>query len=225
MLPRGLIALVIALALIFGANTHALAADPANGTVADMFKNQNSGHKSQTDQSHSAQTNSNNASPSVLGGSNLFIDFVKIVFALLLVLALIYLLYRFAAKRTGKFRTRNALKNLGGVSVGTNRSVQLIRVGNEVMVIGVGDTVQLLKEISDPAEIEVLSEQEEAANHMEKSVIKALQWTGKTLRKKDNEKNDDWETMKLKFRERLSLLNSGREEKMQEVIREVKQDE
>ncbi|TGB00292.1 flagellar biosynthetic protein FliO [Sporolactobacillus shoreae] len=226
MLPKGLISLALALALIFGTNVHVLAADPGNGTVADMFKNQNTGHHAQSNPGSSAQTTNGNTSPVAIGGSNLFLDFVKIVFALLIVLALIYLLYRFVAKKTGKFREGNLLKNLGGVSVGTNRSVQLIRIGNKVMVIGVGETVQLLKEISDPSEIEALASQEEATDRLEENVVRVLQWTaGKAFRTQGKKQTTGRDYASSILREKLNQLKEEREKKMKELIQEVKRDE
>nr|WP_290443385.1 flagellar biosynthetic protein FliO [Sporolactobacillus kofuensis] len=95
----------------------------------------------------------------------------------MIVLALIYLLYHFVVKRTGKFTRINALKNMGGVSLGANRSLQLIQVGDEILVVGVGETVQLLKEIKDPEAIQSLMQQSDASDHFEENVLKALKWT------------------------------------------------
>ncbi|MCY8524149.1 flagellar biosynthetic protein FliO, partial [Bacillus atrophaeus] len=51
----------------------------------------------------------------------------------------------------------------GGTSVGQNRSVQLIKVGKRVLVVGVGDTIQLLKEIDNEEEREAILAQHEEA--------------------------------------------------------------
>jgi Flagellar biogenesis protein len=224
---RGLISVIIALILVFSPNVQAFAADSGNGTVQDMFNNQNSGQKSQHSQGSSASTGSGNSTTATLyGGSNLFLDFIKIVFSLVIILALIYLLYRFAAKRTGKFKQGSTLKNLGGVSVGSNRSIQLIRLGNKVMVIGVGDTVQLLKEISDPQEIDAFSNQKAEPDPIETSVYKILKWTSaKTTGKKEKKSGNDWDTLRKVMKKDLELLKDERSEKMKELVREVSRNE
>ncbi|WP_246202539.1 flagellar biosynthetic protein FliO [Virgibacillus doumboii] len=82
------------------------------------------------------------------GGSLLF-TLIKMVFALLLVLGLIYLLLKFLKNRNKLFNQVQALENLGGISVGPNKSVQLVRIGSKVYVIGVGENVEMLQEIKD----------------------------------------------------------------------------
>ena len=93
-------------------------------------------------------------------GSFLF-SLIKMVFALLLVLALIYFLLTFIKKRNTLFSQVNVLENIGGISVGQNKSIQLIRIGEKVYVVGVGDNVELLEEIIDPATKQALLEKEE----------------------------------------------------------------
>jgi|SRR5690625_935702 len=76
-------------------------------------------------------------------------NLIKMIFALFLVLALIYFLLTFIKKRNTLFSQVNHLENLGGISVGQNKSIQLIRIGEKVYVIGVGDNVELLQEVTD----------------------------------------------------------------------------
>lgn len=91
--------------------------------------------------------------PPVLAGQNqtgsLVFDIIKTVFALLLILALIYILIKFLGKRNKLFNQVKALENLGGISVGQNKSIQIVRIGEKVFIVGVGDNVELLQEIDD----------------------------------------------------------------------------
>ena len=48
------------------------------------------------------------------------------------------------------------MKNLGGISLGQQKSIQLVVVGESYYLIGVGEDIRLLKEITDPDEIEHL---------------------------------------------------------------------
>lgn len=88
-------------------------------------------------------------------------DFVKMFFALAVVIALIYIILRFINKKNRLFGQMKAMENLGGISLGPNRSIQLVRIGEIVLVVGVGETIQLLKEITSPEEIEQLMSQHE----------------------------------------------------------------
>ncbi|UJL47949.1 flagellar biosynthetic protein FliO [Virgibacillus sp. NKC19-16] len=98
-------------------------------------------NESETEQDESTGGTENN-------GLLLF-DLVKMFFALLLVLALIYLLIKFLGKRNKLFHQVKALENLGGISVGQNKSIQLVRIGTKVYLIGVGENVEMLQEITD----------------------------------------------------------------------------
>ncbi|AIF43749.1 flagellar biosynthetic protein FliO [Virgibacillus sp. SK37] len=87
---------------------------------------------------------------------SLIIELIKMFFALVLVLGLIYLLLKFLSKRNKLFNQVRALENLGGVSLGQNKSVQIVRVGNRFYLVGVGENVELLEEITDQEVIDDL---------------------------------------------------------------------
>jgi len=90
-------------------------------------------------------------------GPSLVSSFLKMIFALLLVLGLIYVMLKFVNRRQQLFQQTQTLENLGGISVGQNKSIQVVRVGSKMYLIGVGDNVQLLKEIEDDDIIETLT--------------------------------------------------------------------
>ncbi len=54
------------------------------------------------------------------------------------------------------FDQHRMMKNVGGLSLGQHKSIQLVVIGGSYYLIGVGDEVRLLKEITDPKEIEAL---------------------------------------------------------------------
>lgn len=81
-------------------------------------------------------------------------DFFKMIFATLAVIALIYFLLRFIGKKNKFLPSGRYLENIGGTSLGQNRSIQLIKMGDKVLVVGVGENIQLIKEISDKEEAE-----------------------------------------------------------------------
>ena len=72
------------------------------------------------------------------------------------VVALFYGLMKFLNKRNLNFQRNQMVQNLGGLSLGAQKSVQLLQVGKTLYLVGVGEDVQLLREITDPEEVEAL---------------------------------------------------------------------
>lgn len=96
--------------------------------------------------------------------NSLLFDIIKMFFALLLVLVLIYIMLKLLNKRNKMFNQVRHLENLGGISVGQNKSIQIIRIGDKYYVVGVGDNVELLEEITDEKmKQEMLEQGEEKA--------------------------------------------------------------
>ena len=81
-------------------------------------------------------------------------EYIKIFLALLFVLGLLLFVLRFLNRRNMNYQQNSMIQNLGGESVGTQKSVQLLQIGGKVYVVGVGEDVQLLQVISDPEEVE-----------------------------------------------------------------------
>jgi flagellar protein FliO/FliZ len=79
-------------------------------------------------------------------------DFLRMIFAMIFVVALLYFVLRFISKKTKSYQKANFIENLGGTNLGSNRSIQLVKVGNRVLIVGVGEDIQLLTEIEDEAE-------------------------------------------------------------------------
>ncbi|MFS0787016.1 flagellar biosynthetic protein FliO [Shouchella sp. 1P09AA] len=81
---------------------------------------------------------------------------LKMIGALLVVIVLLLTILKFINKRSRSFQESKGLSLLSGVSLGGNRSVQLIKVGEKLLVVGVSEQVQLLDTIEDPDEIEAI---------------------------------------------------------------------
>lgn len=83
-------------------------------------------------------------------------DYVRTLLAFIFVIVLLYAALKFMNKRNLKYQQNQVIQNLGGLSLGPQKSVQLVQVGDTLLVIGVGEDVQLLKEITDQQQIEKL---------------------------------------------------------------------
>lgn len=79
-------------------------------------------------------------------------DFIKMIFATIFVVALLYFLLKFINKKSHVYKSSQVVENIGGTSLGANRSVQIVKIGDRVLVLGVGENIQLLKEIEDEEE-------------------------------------------------------------------------
>ncbi|WP_240542648.1 flagellar biosynthetic protein FliO [Exiguobacterium qingdaonense] len=70
-------------------------------------------------------------------------DGVKVVLSLVVVVGGFIVLMRWLGSKTQVKATQH-MKHLGGVPLGKDRSVQLVKLGDQVYVLGVGDSIQLL---------------------------------------------------------------------------------
>ncbi len=155
---------------------------------------------------------SENNEQTVLSDENstgsLIFSIVRTVFALLLILVLIYILIKFLSKRNKLFNQVKALENLGGISVGQNKSIQIVRIGEKVFMVGVGDNVELLQEIDDEDLIKDLLHNDEQSdfqvNHLVQSIFKPKSLT-------NNELNDEPQhKFKSLFSNELEKLKENR---------------
>ncbi|MBA2878683.1 flagellar protein FliO/FliZ [Anoxybacillus kamchatkensis] len=104
-------------------------------------------------------------------------DFAKLIAATAFVVFLLYTLLKWLNKQNQFYERKGLIQHLGGTSLGTNRTIQIVKVGRRVFVVGVGESIHLLKEITDEQEIEELLKQHEARldSLLDTSVWKSLQ--------------------------------------------------
>lgn len=93
--------------------------------------------------------------------STLFFNIIKMLVALLFILGLIYAILLFLRKRNKLLQNNHLLENMGGISLGRDQSIQLIRIGSRIYVVGVGEHVDLMLEITDQEVLEALLSEEE----------------------------------------------------------------
>jgi flagellar protein FliO/FliZ len=138
----------LALGIVFSFLAMPVHAENLNQSVKDMYEQPQS---STTDEKKAdSKIDESNASANDVGLS--FRDFLRMIFVMIFVVALLYVVLRFIGKKTKSYQKANFIENLGGTSLGGNRSVQLVKVGERVLIIGVGEDIQLLTEIEDEAE-------------------------------------------------------------------------
>ncbi|PCK12472.1 flagella biosynthesis protein FliZ [Bacillus safensis] len=156
--------------------------DPENGTVNDWLKDEK---ESKKDTEKKTTDNQTNPAEEVPSSSVSIMDFVKMIGALLFVILLIYGLVRFVGKQNRLLKPFRYVENIGGTTVGQNRSVQLIKVGKRILVVGVADSIQLLKEIDDEQECEAIVKQYEEAMESKTDLPKMVQKFTSQVKKHD----------------------------------------
>lgn len=80
----------------------------------------------------------------------------QLIFYTLLILVMIYGLIKFLAVRQKNLQPNQAVQLMGGTPLGNNKSLQLVKVGGQVLLIGVGDQVTLIKEFSSTDEMDFI---------------------------------------------------------------------
>ncbi|EGQ27376.1 flagellar biosynthesis protein [Sporosarcina newyorkensis 2681] len=99
-------------------------------------------------------------------------DYIRTLLAFIFVIGLLVWLLRFLNKRNRNFDQTRLMTNLGGVPLGQHKSIQLVKMGNHYFVVGVGEDVQLLKEIEDPDEIaDLLARYDREGSEVQKGLI------------------------------------------------------
>ncbi len=119
-------------------------------------------------------------------------DYIKMLFALAFVVGLLYALLKFINGRNRSYGKNRLMKNIGGLSLGQQKSIQLIVVGGTYYLVGVGEDIRLLKEITDPDEIDTLLEYYEEAEEVPfKGPFESLLMKMSPFQKKESKKRDD----------------------------------
>ncbi|WP_232697044.1 flagellar biosynthetic protein FliO [Brevibacillus daliensis] len=82
---------------------------------------------------------------------------IQTFFSLAVVVALIVLLLKWLGKKqTGGFRENGPFRSLGGFPLGNGKSLQLVMIGDHLYIIGVGDSVQMIRHIPPGDELDVI---------------------------------------------------------------------
>ncbi|MGG4488942.1 flagellar biosynthetic protein FliO [Metabacillus idriensis] len=142
-------------------------------------------------------------------------DFIKMILATAFILVLIYILLKFVSKRNKFTSSSKFIENLGGTNVGQNRSIQLIKVGKKILVVGVSDSVQLLKEIDDEDEYREITEEHQqrfAAAIDTKDWLKNV--SAPLFRHKNNGMADG---QSFSFKEQLEQLKKERRSSLEDL--------
>lgn len=130
-------ALVIVL-LITSFNSHHVVFGQGSDTVYDTYK-------TDRDQKNTEAVEGN--PPSVAKNSSLFPSFLKFIFSFASIIILLLLFLKFLKSKSKQIYSQGPFYAMGGHSLGSNRSLQLLMIGKTLYVLGIGNEVQLLRTI------------------------------------------------------------------------------
>ncbi|WP_349410509.1 flagellar biosynthetic protein FliO [Pseudalkalibacillus sp. SCS-8] len=144
----------------------------------------------------------------------------KVLFALAFVVALMIIILKLLHKRTQVIQQGKGIQTLGGAIVGNQRSVQLVKVGNRILVVGVGENVELIKEIDDEDEVKSLLSHQERTSAASSDHAKAglLGWLDSLTNKEYRSSAGDFKNVLRKQledskQERKAMIESMKKEK------------
>ncbi len=195
-------------------------AEQVNKSVKDCLEQPDAcGEQLDTKQSMTTDsTDSNQSAANRTVGLTIW-DFIKMIAATVFVVALLYIILKFVNKKGHLYKGSQLIENLGGATLGANRSVQLIKVGKKILVVGVGENVQLIKEIDDLQEYEALLS---AYNSRMDQLTQPGDILSKVLMKKSgsSEKKNESSSFQSLLKKQLGDLSKGRQELYDEIEKE-----
>ncbi|MED3909372.1 flagellar biosynthetic protein FliO [Peribacillus simplex] len=182
-------------------------------TVKDVYK-QPDDLKVDNDESIDSKSTKQASNPDKVGIT--VWEFLRMIFATIFVVALLYILLKFINKKSKSYQKANSVENLGGTSLGANRSVQLVKVGGRILVIGVGENIQLLKEIDDPKEYEqLLKDHNDKIDQIIQPGGLAMKLKNKWLKKSGSETA----SFSAEFKNQLDQMSDSRKKLLKELGR------
>ncbi|MBQ0139320.1 MAG: flagellar biosynthetic protein FliO [Kurthia sp.] len=198
-----------------------------DGMVSDSFK-VDSGN---TDDSTSKTTNTKDPSDtddkdsSLSSGMSAW-DYIKILLALAFVVCLLFFVLKLVNRNNKKYQSNQMLQNLGGVSVGQQKSIQLLKVGNSLFLVGVGDDVHILKEITDEQEQQSLLKMHDDKQDLAAQVpyIAELLTTIKNKVKKQPAETGKKDDFKEELDKKLDQIKKNRQKQLNELNQKEKND-
>lgn len=146
-------------------------------------------------------------------------DYVRALLAFAFVIGLLFFLLKFVNRKNRLYDRNRLMKNMGGISLGQHKSIQLVVIGDTYYLIGVGEDIRLLKEITDPTEIERLKAfYEEADSESTGGLLERMIATvGKTKSGSESSSGDATTDFSKLFNTRLAELKEERKKRIRQV--------
>jgi flagellar protein FliO/FliZ len=113
----------------------------------------------------------------------------QLIFYTLLIIIMIYALIKFLASRQKKLNPNQAIQLVGGTALGNNKSLQLVKVGGKIYLLGVADQITLIKEFASEDELDL------SGGNQGKSALFASSLLGLTKKQSDSQSKGQFEQL------------------------------
>jgi flagellar protein FliO/FliZ len=183
-------------------------AEQLNTSVKDCLENPESCEEGQA-----GKTNDQSKATDTKIGVT-FMDFLRMILATVFVAGLLYFLLKFINKKTMSYKSSQLVENLGGTSLGANRSIQIVKAGNRLLIVGVGENIQLLREIDDPEEYSQVIQ--EYNNKMEQ-LVQPSDIVTKFIKRASKDGSKESSTFSALLKQQLNDMASGRKKALEEI--------
>ncbi|HLR10733.1 MAG TPA: flagellar biosynthetic protein FliO [Sporosarcina sp.] len=146
-------------------------------------------------------------------------DYIKTFFALIFVVGLLLFLLKWINQKNRHVQKNRMMQNLGGLSLGQQRSVQLVLIGKTYYILGVGEDIQLLKEVTDAEEIELLLRmvEQETQSPMVSPIEKYFQEIKARLKGQNKSNQETEEPFAKLFQHQLNDLKEERQQQLERL--------
>lgn len=143
---------------------------------------------------------------------------VRVVFVLIVIIGIFLLIMKVVAQKNKMFQSARSIKSIGGLGLGPNKSVQVVQVGRSLLVLGVGNDVELVAKIDDPEEIQYILEHMQPSAGDFRGFPTIGEWFKRTVRRQgDPEDLDVTPSFQAVFQEKMQRI-ANRQQKVDEVM-------
>ena len=204
----------LSLVLLILINPIILIAETNDDSVTDFFNRDQTelNEEDESEQSNGEESINNQQLPIDDNSPTLFGLAIRIIAVLALIIGLIYILLKLFNRSSYFNKQSDVLVNLGGISLGTGKSVQMLKVGEKIYLVGVGDDISILTEITDESIKQQLLDRQQSSNLSAQSFLEQFNFKDKLKKSKSTEEQ---ETDPLEKRD-FAALFKGELESMQE---------
>lgn len=138
-----------------------------------------------------------------------------VIFCLVLIIALFFVIIKVISQKNKLMMSGRSVKLIGGVSIGQNKSIQVVEVGHSLYVVGVGDNVQLISKIEDAEEIEFIVDHMQVRRNMDFPSLG--KWFKSLKGEKHIEEEDLSTSFQQVFHEKMERI-SNRKQRVDELF-------
>jgi flagellar protein FliO/FliZ len=148
-----------------------------------------------------------------------------VIFCLILIIGLFFLIIKMVAQKNKMMMSGRSIKTIGGVSLGQNKSVQVVEIGHSLYVVGVGNNIQLISKIDDEDEVEYIRDHIQSRGTNEFPAFQSIGKWFKGLRNQQIiEEEDLSNSFQHVFQEKMERI-SNRKQRVDELFQNDNDDD